>query len=36
MRRPTGDDLWLVVGYAVWFALIYSIWQIVTRARPVD
>lgn len=31
MRRPTGDDGWLLVGYAVWFCLIYGIWLIVSR-----
>lgn len=32
-RRLTGDDLWLLVGYAVWLGLLYAIWQLVTRVR---
>lgn len=36
MRRPTEDDLWLLVGYAVWFALIWGLWQVVARVRPAD
>lgn len=32
-RRPAGDDLWLLAGYAVWVALIFGIWQLVTRVR---
>jgi hypothetical protein len=39
VRRPTEDDLWLLAGYVVWFALIFGLWQLVThlpRFRPPD
>jgi hypothetical protein len=31
VRRPSVEDVWLALGYAVWFGLIYGIWQIVAR-----
>jgi hypothetical protein len=31
MRRPRDDELWLALGYAVWFALIWALWTIVAR-----
>jgi hypothetical protein len=31
VRRPSADDAWLLLGYAVWFCLIYALWQAVTR-----
>ena len=39
MRRPTADDGWLLAGYAVWVALIFGLWQLVSqlpRLRPPD
>lgn len=34
MRRPSAEDWWLLLGYAVWFGLIYSIWLAVAYLRP--
>ena len=31
MRRPSEEDLWLAFGYAVWFCLIYALWQAVSH-----
>lgn len=31
MRWPSAEDGWLLVGYLVWFCLIYALWQIVTH-----
>jgi hypothetical protein len=34
MRRPTPEEWWLALGYTVWFCLIWSLWQIITRVLP--
>ena len=31
MKRPGENELWLLAGYAVWFCLIYALWQVVQR-----
>jgi hypothetical protein len=31
MRRPSGDELWLALGYTVWALLIWALWAIVAK-----